>query len=182
MFRPLYLLIFRLIGWTVEGSFPLNLKKFIVAVAPHTSNWDFVIGVMARSIVGIQRAKFLGKSSLFKPPFGALFKWLGGYPVDRTSSHDMVHQVVGIFNRHDEFILAIAPEGTRKKVAKLRTGFYYIAFYARVPIITVGFDYRRKIVVIAHPFYPTGEIDADMEVLMDFYKAIKGRNIAFGID
>ncbi len=180
--RPFYLLIFKLIGWRVEGSFSPDLKKYIVAVAPHTSNWDFVIGVMARSITKIQRAKFLGKSALFKPPFGALFRWLGGYPVDRTSSHDMVQQVVDIFNRHDEFILAIAPEGTRKKVAKLKTGFYYIALQAKVPIVSVGFDYQQKRVVIAQPFYPTGEVEADMELLIKFYRAIKGKNPAFGID
>jgi 1-acyl-sn-glycerol-3-phosphate acyltransferase len=182
MLLPLYLLVFKLIGWRIEGSFSPELRKYIVAVAPHTSNWDFVIGVMARSIAGIQRAKFLAKSSLFKPPLGLLFRWLGGYPVDRTSSHDMVHQVAEIFKQHEEFILAIAPEGTRNKVAKLKTGFYYIALEAKIPIIPVGLDYQRKKVVIAPPFYPTGEVDQDMEVLMKFYRAITGRNPAFGIN
>src|SRR2546430_128791 len=124
MLRSIYLLIFKLIGWRVEGSFPPDLKKYIIAVAPHTSNWDFVIGVMARSILNIQRARFLGKSQLFKAPFGWFFRAIGGHPVDRSSSHDMVHQVATIFNEHNEFILAIAPEGTRKKVTKLKTGFY----------------------------------------------------------
>lgn len=182
MLRGVYLLIFKLLGWRVEGSFPHDLKKFIVAVAPHTSNWDFVIGVMARSIVGIQRAKFLGKSPLFKPPFGWFFRWLGGYPVDRTSSHDMVHQVAEIFNRHKEFILAIAPEGTRKKVPKLKTGFYYIALQAHVPIIPCGFDFRRKKIVIGQPFYPSANADADMDFLRKFYSQIKGRNPELGID
>ncbi len=182
MFRAFYRMIFKLIGWRVEGAFPAHLKKYIVAVAPHTSNWDFVIGVIARSVVGLQRSKFLGKSSLFKPPFGFLFRWLGGYPVDRTSSHDVVHAEVDIFNRHEEFILALAPEGTRKKVARLKTGLYYIAWQAKVPIIPAGFDYQRKRVVIGSPFYPTGEIEPDMEVLMKFYRAIKGRNPALGID
>jgi 1-acyl-sn-glycerol-3-phosphate acyltransferase len=182
MLRPVYLLIFKLIGWCVEGSFPRNLKKYIVAVAPHTSNWDFVIGVMARSVVGIQRAKFLGKSPLFKSPYGWFFRWLGGYPVDRGSSHDMVHQVVDIFNRHDEFILAIAPEGTRKKVLKLRTGFYYIALQAQVPIIPCGFDFRRKKIVIGQPLYPSSNVETDMDVLRKFYSQIKGRNPELGID
>src|SRR6266850_2408387 len=113
MLRPIYILIFKLIGWKIEGSFPLKIKKYIVSVAPHTSNWDFVIGVMARSILKIQRARFLGKSQLFQRPYGWFFRWLGGYPVDRSSSHDMVQQAVDIFNRHERFILAIAPEGTR---------------------------------------------------------------------
>src|SRR6267142_589044 len=173
MLRLIYLLIFKLMGWGVEGSFPHDLKKYIVSVAPHTSNWDFVIGVMARSITKIQRARFLGKSQLFKPPYGWFFRWLGGYPVDRRSSHDMVHQVVDIFNKHEEFILAIAPEGTRKKVSKLKTGFYYIALQARVPIIPCGFDYQQKKIVIGQPFYPSTNTDEDMEFLRKFYSSIK---------
>jgi len=182
MLRPIYLLIFKLIGWSVEGSFSLDLKKYIIAIAPHTSNWDFVIGLMARSITKIQRAHFLGKSQLFKPPYGWFFRWLGGYPVDRGSSHDMVHQVVDIFNKHDEFILAIAPEGTRKKVSKLKTGFYYIALQAHVPIVPCGFDYQRKKIVVGKPFYPSTNADADMEFLRKFYTQIRGRNPELGID
>jgi 1-acyl-sn-glycerol-3-phosphate acyltransferase len=182
MLRPIYLLIFKLIGWRVEGSFPPDLKKYIVAVAPHTSNWDFVIGVMARSIVKIQRAHFLGKSPLFKPPYGWFFRWLGGHPVERTSSHDMVHQVVELFNQHEEFILAIAPEGTRKKVPKLKTGFYYIALQTHVPIIPCGFDFQRKKIVIGQPFYPSTNAEADINFLRKFYSQIKGRNPELGID
>ena len=136
---------------------------------------------MARSIAKIDRARFLGKSSLFKFPYGWFFRWLGGYPVERSASHDMVHQVVEIINQHEEFILAIAPEGTRKKVAKLKTGFYYIALQAKVPIIAVGFDYQQKAVVIAQPFYPTGEVALDMNRLLNFYRAIKGCNPSLGI-
>lgn len=182
MLKAFYLIIFKWIGWRVEGSFPSHLKKYIVAVAPHTSNWDFVIGVMARSVAKIQRARFLGKSQLFKAPYGWFFRWLGGYPVDRNSSHDMVHQVVDIFNLHEEFILAIAPEGTRKKVSKLKTGFYYIALQARVPIIPCGFDFQRKKIVIGQPFYPSANAEADIEFLRKFYSAIKGRNPELGID
>ena len=104
MLRPVYILIFKLMGWTFEGSFPEDLKKYIVAVAPHTSGWDFVIGIMARSVLHLQRAKFLGKSQLFKPPFGWFFRWVGGYPVERSASHDLVHQVVSFFNSHDQFL------------------------------------------------------------------------------
>ena len=86
MLRPLYLLIFNLLGWKIVGEFPRQLKKYIIAVAPHTSNWDFPLGVMARSILRREDAHFLGKHSLFKPPFGWFFRWLGGYPVDRSSS------------------------------------------------------------------------------------------------
>ena len=182
MLRPIYLLIFKMMGWRVEGGFPRDIKKYIVSVAPHTSNWDFVIGVMARSVTQIQRARFLGKSQLFKPPYGWFFRWLGGYPVDRASSHDMVHQVVDIFNTHDEFILAIAPEGTRKKVPKLKTGFYYIALQAHVPIVPCGFDFQKKKIVIGQPFYPSTNAEEDLEFLRNFYSTVKGRNPELGID
>jgi len=181
MMRLIYLLIFKLTGWTVEGSFPKDLKKYIVSIAPHTSNWDFVIGVMARSILKIQRAKFLGKSQLFKAPYGWFFRWLGGYPVYRSSSHDLVQQVTDLFNNHEEFVLAIAPEGTRKKVTKLKTGFYYIAKNARVPIIPCGFDFQNRKVVVGQPFYSTDNLENDMKFLGEFYSDIKGKNPELGI-
>lgn len=181
MLRPLYILIFKLIGWKVEGAFPTDLKKYIIAVAPHTSNWDFVIGVMARSILRLQRARFLGKDSLFKPPFGWFFRWLGGYPVDRSGKHDMVQQVVAIFNKHEEFVLALAPEGTRKKVSKLRTGFYYIALGSGIPIIPVGFDFKKKKVIVGAPLFPKGDIEADMPQLMNFFCSVTGKNPELGL-
>jgi 1-acyl-sn-glycerol-3-phosphate acyltransferase len=180
MFRPLYRIIFWITGWRIEGTFP-NLKKYIAAVAPHTSNWDFVIGIMARSLLHLEKAKFLGKDSLFKPPFGWFFRWLGGYPVDRSKKSDMTKQVAGYFHSHDEFILAMAPEGTRKKVEKLRTGFYFIAKKANVPIVPCGFDFEKKKVIIGQPMYPTSNIDQDFALLMDFYRGIKGKNPEFGI-
>ncbi|GHN01372.1 acyltransferase [Cytophagales bacterium WSM2-2] len=182
MMRPIYLLIFKLTGWKIAGSFRYDIKKYIIAVAPHTSNWDFVVGVMARSILRLQRAKFLGKSQLFKAPYGWFFRWLGGYPVDRNTSHDLVHQVVDIFNCHNEFVLAIAPEGTRKKVTKLKTGFYYIARQAGVPIVPCGFDFKKKEVVIGQPFYPGSDVENDLRFLVQFYSNVKGRNPELGID
>lgn len=181
MLRPIYLLIFKLLGWKISGGFPPELKKYIVAVAPHTSNWDFVVGVAARSILRMQNAKFLGKDSLFRPPFGWLFRALGGYPVDRSRHSDMVQQVTDIFNRHDRFVLAMAPEGTRKKVEKLRTGFYYIARSAGVPIIPCGFDYSKKEIIIGNPLYPSSDLQADIGALTGFYRNIKGRNPELGI-
>ncbi len=182
MFRPLYILIFKLSRWKIEGDFPHHIRKYIVAVAPHTSNWDFPLGVMARSILRREDAHFLGKHSLFKPPFGWFFRWLGGYPVDRTSSHDVVQQVVDIFTAHEDFILALAPEGTRKKVDKLRTGFYYIAKGAKVPIVPVGFDFSMKRIVIGSPMMPTDDFDADMNSLLTFYRKMKGKNPELGLD
>ncbi|MFN5171320.1 MAG: lysophospholipid acyltransferase family protein [Cyclobacteriaceae bacterium] len=181
MLRPLYLLIFKLMGWKITGHFPPDLKKYVVAVAPHTSNWDFPIGVMARSILRIQHAKFIGKSSLFKPPLGWLFRAMGGYPVDRSKSTDMVKQVVDIINAHDEFILAIAPEGTRKKVEKLKTGFYYIAKGAGIPIIPCGFDFAKKEVVISQPVFPSGDTESDLAGMLKFYRGITGANPKLGL-
>jgi Acyltransferase len=100
---------------------------------------------------------------------------LGGTPVNRTSSHDVVDQVVAIFNAHDEFILGLAPEGTRKKVEKLRTGFYFIAKGAGVPIVPVGFDFEKKKVIIGQPLIPSGNIEDDMAILLSFYRTIKGK-------
>jgi 1-acyl-sn-glycerol-3-phosphate acyltransferase len=168
-------------GWKIIGSFSTDIKKYIIAVAPHTSNWDFVIGVIARSILRLQKAKFLGKSQLFKAPYGWFFRWLGGYPVYRDQHKDMVQQVVDIFNQHEEFVLAIAPEGTRKKVQKLKTGFYYIALQARVPIVPCGFDFEKKQIVIGNPLYPSGNLDNDLKVLLSFYSQIKGKNPELGI-
>jgi 1-acyl-sn-glycerol-3-phosphate acyltransferase len=181
MLRPLYVLIFNLMGWKIAGEFPRQLKKYIIAVAPHTSNWDFPLGVIARSVLHIQNARFLGKHSLFKPPFGWIFRALGGYPVDRSSSHDVVQQAVDIFNAHENFILALAPEGTRKKVDKLRTGFYYIAKGANVPIVPVGFDFSTRRIVIGTPLTPTDNFDHDMETLLAFYRTMKGKNPELGL-
>jgi 1-acyl-sn-glycerol-3-phosphate acyltransferase len=182
MFRPLYILIFKILGWKIEGDFPEDLKKYIVAVAPHTSNWDFPLGVMARSILRMRNTYFLGKHTLFKPPFGWFFRWLGGYPVDRSTSHDVVQQVVDVFNQHENFIIALAPEGTRKKVEKLRSGFYHIAKTAHIPIVPVGFDFSKKRVVISKPFYPTDNQEADFDTLLAFYRTMRGKNPELGIN
>lgn len=181
MLRPLYQLLFHLLGWKIVGDFPRQLRKYIVAVAPHTSNWDFPLGVMARSILRMNHARFLGKDALFKRPFGWFFRSLGGYPVDRSSSHDVVQQVVDIFNSHEDFILALAPEGTRKKVEKLRTGFYYIAKGANVPIVPVGFDFSTRRIVIGDPMMPTENFDRDMDALLSFYRKMRGKNPELGL-
>lgn len=177
MLRAIYKLIFyNLLGWRIEGNFDLNIKKYIVIVAPHTSNWDFIIGVMARSILGIKDAKFLGKSQLFKWPYGFIFRALGGYPVDRSRHNNLVEAAVAIFNSKERFAMALAPEGTRKKVDKLKTGFYHIAVQAKIPIYMVGFDYVKKTIFIRHPFYPTGNVEEDMRVIVDYFSTIQAKH------
>ena len=173
--------LFHKLGWSVQGVMPGQYKKFVIAIAPHTSAWDFVIGLMARSALGLQKARYLGKSQLFKPPFGWFFRMTGGTPVDRSSPHDVVDQVVSIFNKHNEFILALAPEGTRKKVGKLRTGFYYIAKGADVPIVPVGFDFEEKKIVIGEPLFPSDNFEGDVATLLTFYRSIKGKIPELGL-
>ena len=144
-------------------------------VAPHTSNWDFPLGVAARGILKLD-IKFLGKKELFKFPFGGYFRWMGGYPVDRSKSTSLVDFVSDAFEKNEHLLLAIAPEGTRSHVPKWKTGFYYMALKAGVPIVMTGFDYRNKEVNLQPPFYPTGSIDKDLKVLHDYYDTIEGKH------
>src|SRR5688572_15279889 len=113
-------------GWKTDLAFPYHhLKKYIVLVGPHTSNWDFLIGLAYRSVLGMDKVRFLGKKELFRPPFGFLFYGLGGTPVDRSKSSNMVDEVADLFNKHEWFAIALSPEGTRTRVDRLRTGFYF---------------------------------------------------------
>lgn len=166
--------ILKLLGWKFAGEFPYYLKKYVLIVVPHTANSDFAIGILARSALGAD-IKYLGKSSLFKPPHGFLFRWWGGYPVDRSKKQNYVQAVVDIFNGKEVFAIAIAPEGTRKRVEKLKTGFYYIALGAKVPILMVQFDYGNKIIRFSEPFYPSGKVEEDFEVINNYFRSIKGK-------
>ncbi len=161
-------------GWKTNGSFPKGMKKAVLIVAPHTSWKDILVGFAARDQLKIGKAKFLGKKELFDGPFGWFFRILGGVPVDRSSSHGAVEQVVEMYNKNDEFILAMSPEGTRKKVDKLRTGFYHIAKQAKVPLLMVGFDFSKKEVVVAEPFYTSDDEAADFKHIIRFFATIKG--------
>jgi len=172
--------LFHLSGWKIKGTVP-DLPKMVVAVAPHTSSWDFIIGIMARSAMELKNTRFLGKKELFDGPFGFIFTSLGGVGVDRSSPHGLVNQVVEAFNRQERFILGIAPEGTRKKVDKLRSGFYQMARGAGVPILPVGFDFPTKSVIIGEPLVPGPDMDADLRVLMDFYRKIRGKIPELGL-
>lgn len=173
--------LLRLLGWRVEGFNPRQLDKYIIIVIPHTSNWDFPLGLLVRNAWELNEVKFLAKDSLFKPPLGWLFRWLGGYPVDRSKRHNYVDAVADIFDRHERFAITIAPEGTRSKVDRLRTGFYYIALKAKVPIIMAKFDFGNKVVTFSEPFWPTGDKEADFARIREFYKDAKGKNPELGI-
>lgn len=162
-----------ILGWKFDGEFPKDLKKYVLIGAPHTSWKDFFIGLLAKNITKTT-FNFVGKKSLFKPPFGFIFRILGGVPVDRSKSVNLVDSIINIFNEKDEFKFAISPEGTRKYVEKWKTGFYYIAKGANVPIVMFGFDFENKQVKLSKPFYLTDNLDADFNHFYDFFKDIKG--------
>jgi len=167
-------IFYKLLGWTIVGDFSPEIKKVVIIVVPHTSWHDFYVGVFTRRILQTN-INWVGKKELFTWPFSLYFKWMGGASLDRTSGQNKVEAITEIFNNHEEFRLTLAPEGTRKKVTSWKTGYYYIAQAAGVPIIPVSFDYSTKTVTINKPFYPTGDIDADTQVLQAFYKGVIGK-------
>lgn len=161
--------------WSTQGEFPYHIKKMVIIVGPHTHWKDFIIGVAVRSAYRFSYVKFLGKQELFKPPFGFLFRWLGGTPVDRSNNNNLVDAVVQKFNDSESLVIALSPEGTRKKVEKLRTGFYHIARQAGVPIMMVGFDFKNHKVIFDEPFMTTENEAADFERITNFYRPIEGK-------
>ena len=163
-----------ILGWKTTNNFPSELKKYVVIAAPHTSWQDFPIGILARNTSG-EKINFIGKGSLFKPPFGFFFRWLGGTPVDRSKSNNLVDAIVDIFNSKDTFRLALSPEGTRKKTERWKTGFYYIAKGAKVPIVLVTLDFGNKQVKISDPYYTTDDMDADFSYFHSFYEGVQGK-------
>ncbi|MFM6926482.1 MAG: 1-acyl-sn-glycerol-3-phosphate acyltransferase, partial [Ferruginibacter sp.] len=132
-------------------------------------------GFAARQKMGIEHAKFLAKKELFVWPLGWILRKMGGTPVDRFAKSGMVDQVVALFNTNDNFMLGLSPEGTRKRVDKLRTGFYHIAKKAAVPIVPIGFDYANKLVVIGEAFFPEDDEVADLKKIIAFYSGIQGK-------
>lgn len=173
--------ILRLWGFRLEGDPSNDLPHRIFAVIPHTSNWDFPLGLLVRSVAGI-KVRFLAKDSLFKGPFGPLFRALGGYPVDRTRSHNYVEAVANLFQSTPYLAIAIAPEGTRKKVDRLKTGFYHIARSAGIPIIMTKFDFGKKVVVFSPPLYASDDIQRDFQKMADFFGDARGKNPELGFD
>lgn len=163
-----------LFGWTFEGDFP-NENKVIIAVAPHTSNWDFLVGLMAMFALGF-KANWLGKHTLFNGPFGSLFRYYGGIPVDRKSPTGFIEQIRLVFDERDVVILALAPEGTRKQVGKLKTGFLRMASAADVLVLLVAFDYKKKKLVIGELFQPTDDMAADEKYCYQYFKQFTPRH------
>ncbi|WPO78082.1 1-acyl-sn-glycerol-3-phosphate acyltransferase [Flavobacterium sp. KACC 22761] len=175
MKKQLYKFIFyKLMGWQIKGIENADVKKCILMVIPHTSNHDFYIGLFTRGISGLQM-NWVGKKELFKFPIGYYFRNVGGEPLDRSGGLNKVDSIAAIFDRKEIFRLAVAPEGTRKGVTEIRTGFYYIALKANVPIVPVAFDWGKKEVNLGVPFFPTGNYEADWKILKMHYKGVVGK-------
>jgi 1-acyl-sn-glycerol-3-phosphate acyltransferase len=167
------IVILRILGWRTEGRKP-SAPKFVLVGAPHTSNWDFPYGLFILFVLRV-KIYWMGKEALFRKPFESFFKWLGGIPIDRSRSKNMVAQSIEQFNQNERLILTITPSGTRKRVKKWKTGFYYIAQGANVPIVLGFLDYRRKVGGLGPMIHPTGDVDADMKTIRAFYQGVTGR-------
>ncbi|MFV8369444.1 1-acyl-sn-glycerol-3-phosphate acyltransferase [Flavobacterium sp. LB2R40] len=143
-------------------------------VMPHSSAHDFYLGIFTRGITGLEM-NWVGKKELFRFPFGFYFKYMGGEPLDRSGGLNKVESIAAIFQRREIFRLAVAPEGTRKKVKELKTGFYYIALKANVPIVPVAFDFGKKEVNLGSPVHPSGNLEMDLMVLKKHFKTVIGK-------
>jgi 1-acyl-sn-glycerol-3-phosphate acyltransferase len=160
--------ILKKFGWTLKGDFP-DLKKYVVIVVPHTTNWDFVLGLLVRSARDFH-VNFIGKETLFIAPWGFIFRKLGGYSIKRDKNHNQVDLIVELINSQEEFRLAIAPEGTRSDVDRWRTGFYWIAKGAKIPIIMVAFDWSRREVRFSQPFYSSNNKEDDFTFMHKYFE------------
>jgi 1-acyl-sn-glycerol-3-phosphate acyltransferase len=176
MKQKLYKFIFcTIFGWKVVGTVAPEVKKCVLIVVPHTSWWDFFLGIFTRGILNIE-INYVAKKELFVFPFNYFFTWTGGRPLNRKKNENKVDSIATVFLKNEVFRLAIAPEGTRKKVTEWKTGFYYIALKANVPIVQVAFDYGRKQVVYNEPYYPTGNIEVDIPYLERYFMGVTGKN------
>ena len=170
MVKALFAWILSLFRWRIVGTVPC-LKKFIIIVAPHTSNMDFFLGIAVREALGI-KVNYLGKEALFRKPWGWIFRKLGGFPVKRGRSYNQVEETAKLIRKQDTFVLGLAPEGTRSRTRRWKTGFYWIARLSGVPVIMVCFDYRLRQVSISKPVDVTGNIEDDFRHFRSFYRKV----------
>jgi 1-acyl-sn-glycerol-3-phosphate acyltransferase len=161
-------------GWQKEGE-PPDVPKFVLIGAPHTSAWDLPF-VLSLAFAYRVKIFFMMKDSMFRWPLGGFFRWLGGIPIDRSQPHGMVAQTIEVFNRNERMVICIPPEGTRRKVRTWKTGFYYIAHGAGIPIVLGFMDFKRKRGGVGPTLIPTGDIQADMKVLREFYATVTGKH------
>ena len=157
----------QLVGWRFEGNFP-SFSRAVVIAAPHTTNWDFVLAML---YIGALRLgiNWLGKHTIFRWPFGWLFRKMGGIPVDRREPRGMVGAATRLLESSESLLVAVTPEGTRSRVTRFKTGFYHIAVGAAVPIVPVYLDYSRRCIGVGGTVHTTGDMEADMKAITDFY-------------
>tara|TARA_B100001248_G_scaffold162084_1_gene122285 strand:- start:249 stop:806 length:558 start_codon:yes stop_codon:yes gene_type:complete len=165
-----------ILKWKITGDIPID-KKLIFAVGPHTSAYDFFVGLFFRSHLKMEnQIKFIGKAELFQIPiFGLFLRSIGGIPVIRNQSNNSVDYLVNVINDNKEIYLSLFPEGTRSKVDKLKTGFYFIALKSKIPIQPIGFDFEKRIVDFGKKFNPSGDIDKDMKHITSYFSKFKGK-------
>ncbi len=176
LLRSLSVVYLKLAGWKVEGSLPPGAHKSVLIAAPHTSNWDLPYTLMVAFVLRLD-VYWMGKESIFKPPFRGIMKWLGGISVRRESANNLVAASADAIKAADGPVqLIVPPEGTRSKARYWKTGFYYIAVGAQVPIVLAYLDYERKVGGLGPLFMPSGDIEADMVTIKAFYAPIKGKN------
>ena len=164
-------------GWVIKGNSTfskLKIKKAILIAAPHTHWMDLFLGILIRGSVGF-KSSFIAKKELFFFPLSIFLKLIGGIPVNRSKKNNTVNEIVNIFNQRKEFMLSLAPEGTRQKVSKFKTGFYYIAKEAGIPIIMITMDYSNKQSLISDPFYPTKNFKDDLNFIESFFDGVEGK-------
>ena len=158
-----------IMGWTIRGGIPGKEKKAVIVAAPHTSNWDYIIGRLAYFVLGVN-VKFLIKKEVFIWPIGGLIKMWGGIPVDRGRKSNLVEQMVNYFNEYETLYMVITPEGTRKRVNHWKRGFYYISQRANVPMALGYVDYKKKEGGLGPIIFPSGDYEADLKKIQDFYR------------
>lgn len=167
--------VLRLQGWQLQGGLPAGFGKCVLIAAPHTSNWDLPYTLMAALCLRLH-IRWMGKASIFRWPFGAVMRWLGGIPVRRETSNNLVAASAAALRAAEGPLqLVVPPEGTRGKTRHWKTGFYYIALQAEVPIVMAYMDYERRIAGLGPVFQPTGDVEADMAEIKRFYAPFKGR-------
>lgn len=170
-------ILMKILEWEITGNKTLSkhsVKKAVIITAPHTHWLDFFLGILIRGSIGF-KSNYLAKKELFIFPVNILLRWTGGVPVDRKSNNNLVNQIVNIFDQKDEFRLSLAPEGTRKKVEKFKSGFYYIALKSKVPIFLMTLDFKNKKTLISEPFFPTGDKKLDFDYIESYFHGVQGK-------
>lgn len=166
--------LFRFLGWRFEGVIPTGLQQAVVIGAPHTSNWDLPYMLMAAFVLE-RELHWLGKAQIFRFPFGGLMRWMGGIPVDRSRTNNLVDAAIQCFTaERAPLLLLVPPEGTRKAVTTWKTGFYYIALGAEVPVVMAYMDHGTRTCGVDRLFYPTGNIESDMADIRAYYAPFRG--------